>query len=217
MVNYLKVLGFMAMMIAVLFGSAGRLDLPFVWATVGIYVAFLTINVFLIDPSLLQERLRPGPGGRDRSERAFLIPVIVMQWIIAGLDVGRFHWSDTVPAYAQIASLAVFALGLSLTGWAMNANRFFSSVVRIQSDRGHHLITGGPYRYVRHPGYLGGMLASVGGTLALGSWWSLAPTAVFVVFFCRRIWIEDRFLHEQLAGCREYAQSVRYRVLPGIW
>ncbi|MBI2948276.1 MAG: isoprenylcysteine carboxylmethyltransferase family protein [Verrucomicrobia bacterium] len=217
MLNYLKVLGFMAMMIAILFMSAGRWNLPFVWATVGIYVAFMTINVFLMAPDLLQERLRPGPGGKDRSERVFLIPVIVAQWVVAGLDVGRFHWSDTVPANLQIASLVGFALGLCLTGWAMQANRFFSSVVRIQEDRGHHLVTGGPYRYVRHPGYLGGMLASVSGTLALGSWWALTPTAIFVVFFFRRILIEDRFLQEQLAGYRDYAQSVRYRLVPGVW
>ena len=215
--NYLKVVGFMATMIAILFGSAGRLDLPFLWAPVGVYVVFMTINVFLMDPDLLQERLHPGPGGKDRSERAFLIPIIVGQWIVAGLDVGRFHWSDTVPKSLQVVSLTGFALGLCLVVWAMNANRFFSSVVRIQQDRGHRLVSGGPYQYVRHPGYLGGIVASVFGTLALGSWWALAPTAIFVLMFFRRIHIEDRFLHEQLAGYPEYAQSVRFRLVPGIW
>lgn len=217
MLNYLKVLGFIAAMIAILFGSAGRFDLPFVWATAAVYVTFMTINMLMMAPDLLRERLRPGPGGKDRSERLFLVPVMVGQWIIAGMDIGRFHWSDTVPKGLQIASLVAFTLGLCLAGWAMNVNRFFSSVVRIQQDRGHHLITSGPYRYVRHPGYLGGMTAAVFGTLSLGSWWALAPTAVFFLFFIRRIRIEDKFLHEQLSGYPNYAQTVRYRVVPGVW
>ena len=204
-------------MIGVLFGSAGRFDLPFVWATVGIYVVFMATMMFTMDPDLMQERFRPGPGGKDRSERVFMIPVIVGQWVVAGLDVGRFHWSDTIPAALKLVALCAFALGLLLAAWAMSANRFFSSVVRIQHERGHHLVTSGPYQYVRHPGYLGGIVSALGGTIALGSWWALALTAIWIFVFFRRIVIEDNFLHEQLAGYAEYAQTVRYRVVPGLW
>ncbi|MBI4658048.1 MAG: isoprenylcysteine carboxylmethyltransferase family protein [Verrucomicrobia bacterium] len=217
MLNHLKVIAFMAMMIGILFGSAGRVDLPFVWATVAIYVIFMGTMLLRMDPDLLRERMQPGPGGKGRTQRKLMIPVVMGQWVVAGLDVGRYHWSDTVPASVQVAALAAFALGLSLSGWAMSVNRFFSSVVRIQPERGHHVVTGGPYQFIRHPGYLGAVISSVGGTLAIGSWWAMGVTLVFLLLFLRRVLMEDKFLHEQLAGYGEYAARVRYRLFPGIW
>ena len=115
------------------------------------------------------------------------------------------------------AGLTVYTLGLWLAFWAMSANRFFSPVVRIQKERGHHLITTGPYRFVRHPGYVGVISATLGGGLALGSYWSLVPLVVLFVLFIRRTALEDRFLLAELEGYADFARKVRYRLLPGIW
>jgi protein-S-isoprenylcysteine O-methyltransferase Ste14 len=99
----------------------------------------------------------------------------------------------------------------------MKANRFFSPVVRIQSERGHHLVDSGPYRLVRHPGYAGSLLSCVGGALALGSCWALVPVGALGVLILRRIVVEDRFLKANLEGYAEYSERVRYRLLPGVW
>jgi protein-S-isoprenylcysteine O-methyltransferase Ste14 len=123
-----------------------------------------------------------------------------------------------VPAWLRAASLIALAAGYGLAFWAMRVNRFFSSVVRIQSDRGQHVITTGPYRRIRHPGYLAGIVIIVASGIALGSW---LATAILVVcglpFLLRRAITEDRVLQAQLPGYRDYAAKVRWRVLPGIW
>src|SRR5262249_60715294 len=116
---------------------------------------------------LLKERLAPAPGGEDRTLRLWMAPFMAGQLVIAGLDVGRFHWTGPLPAWLQGAGLAAYAAGVGLTVWAMVTNRFFSPVVRIQHERGHHLVTGGPYRVVRHPGYAGLIVAMPAGSLAL--------------------------------------------------
>jgi protein-S-isoprenylcysteine O-methyltransferase Ste14 len=101
--------------------------------------------------------------------------------------------------------------------WASTVNRFFSPVVRIQTERGHHVVTDGPYRYARHPGYAGAILGVPCTALALGSWWALVPAAAFVLAVLRRITIEDQYLKDNLPGYPEYAEKVRHRVVPGLW
>ncbi|HEY2953227.1 MAG TPA: isoprenylcysteine carboxylmethyltransferase family protein [Verrucomicrobiae bacterium] len=213
----LRFLLFFAVIVGLLFGAAGRWDLPFFWAVIGIYVAMVSVGYARMDPELRRERFKPGAGGKDRHMRALMLPLMVGSWVTAGLDVGRYHWSDTVPDGVKLAGLAGFAGALALGFRAASANRFFSPVVRIQSERGHHVITDGPYRFVRHPGYAGGMGASVCGTLALGSWWALLPVAGMVAAFLRRIVIEDGFLLAELPGYADYATKVRYRLVPGVW
>jgi protein-S-isoprenylcysteine O-methyltransferase Ste14 len=212
-----RLIVFIGLMAALFFISAGRLDWPFAWTVFGIYALFMVVAVFTMDPELRKERFNPGPGGKDRPMRLVMIPLILAAWIVAGLDAGRFHWSDTVPLWLKAAAVVGFVLSLGLASWAVRVNRFFSPVVRIQHERGHHLITEGPYRYVRHPGYLGGMLACLCSSLALGSWWAMLPTAGMLLVFVRRIVIEDQFLREQLEGYSKYADQVSYRVLPGVW
>ena len=202
---------------AILFISAGRWDLPRLWVYCGIYAALIFASGLSIDLGLFEERLRPGPGGRDRWA---VVPMKLLAWahlITAGLDVGRYHWTDTIPLGIQVVALIGFGLGFGLAVWSMAVNRFFSSVVRIQEERGHHLVTTGPYGYIRHPGYAGiaaGLLCS---PLALGSWTSAVPIVVFLLLLTRRIVLEDRFLHENLRGYDGYAETVRYRLVPGIW
>ena len=153
----LSVLGgvaFVAFLGACLFVSAGRWDLPWFWAYLGVWAAAMVAGSFLIDPTLVQERLRPGPGGKDYGTVVVVTPLMLGQSLVAGLDVGRFYWSDGVSPAVQGVGLLAVAAALAVVVWAMAVNRFFSPVVRIQTDRGHHLVTSGPYGYVRHPAYV---------------------------------------------------------------
>jgi protein-S-isoprenylcysteine O-methyltransferase Ste14 len=170
-----------------------------------------------IDPGLRAERHRPGPGGRSRRVRFFALPLLVAHLVVAGLDIGRFGWSGPMPVAVQAGALLGYAAGMGLSIWAMIANRFFSPVVRIQNERGHHVVSSGPYRFLRHPGYTGVILGSLCGGVALGSWWSLLPLAPLVAVFLHRTALEDRFLREGLDGYADYALRVRYRLVPGLW
>jgi protein-S-isoprenylcysteine O-methyltransferase Ste14 len=207
----------MVLMAAVLFGCAGRLDLPMFWAYSAVWTAATVVGSFLIDPSLVKERMRPGPGGRDYLTLAVAGPGWLGQMIVAGLDVGRYHWSDTVPPVVQTIALAAVAAALAVAIWASAVNRFFSSVIRIQADRGHQLVTGGPYRYVRHPAYAVCPFLLVGSGLALGSWLAGLIGLLLCFVILRRTALEDRILREQLDGYAAYAEKVRYRLLPGVW
>jgi protein-S-isoprenylcysteine O-methyltransferase Ste14 len=202
---------------AVLFGFAGRLDLPWFGAVLTTHAVLVGILLHSIDPDLLRERLKPGPGGRDTNLRWLASPFYFAHLAIAGLDVGRFDWSGHVSLLVHAVGLAGYILGMALGVRAVTVNRFFSPVVRIQRDRGHRVIDTGPYRFIRHPGYAGGALASLCGGLALGSWWSLLPMIPVGLLTVRRTLIEDRVLRTELEGYDEYAQRVRYRLIPGVW
>jgi protein-S-isoprenylcysteine O-methyltransferase Ste14 len=180
---------------------------------------FAFIN-WLRDPGLLNERVegRARDGGND--SRAWRIvnrglPFLIL--IVAGLDVGRFHGSDTVPFPLQVAGLFGAVLGTVIVGWAMRTNTFFSSIVRIQRDRGQRVITSGPYRFVRHPGYLGMLLRFIFSSLILGSWAAVAVAALFLPVYVIRIRKEEPVLLEQLEGYKEYASRVRHRMVPVLW
>ena len=208
---------FLALLAAVLFGCAGRWDLPMFWAYVGVWTASAVVGPFVLDPSLIRERLRPGPGGKDYAAEVVMLPLWLGQHVVAGLDVGRFHWSDGVPLVVQVIGLLGMAGALAVVVWAMAVNRFFSSVVRIQTDRGHHLVRTGPYRCVRHPAYAASPLLMIGGGLALGSWLAALIGLLLVFPVLRRTALEDRILGEQLEGYAGYSREVPYRVLPGVW
>ena len=197
------------------FGCAGRWDLPYVWAVFGVYGSGMMILWLTIDRGLLEERMRPGPGGQDRHLRIIMLPLFLAHLTIAGLDL-RFGWTRLAewPQWVGLGGLAA-TFGLSI--WAMRVNRFFSPVVRIQSERGHHLVTAGPYAVIRHPGYLSAAVMLLSTGLAMGSLWSLVPFAPVTVLLIRRIVIEDRFLHDNLEGYTDYAKRVRFRVIPGVW
>ena len=136
--------------------------------------------------------------------------------IVAGLD-HRFGWSPVFPLWIIVLGIILIALGYAFSMWALVENRFFSSVVRIQADRGHVVCDSGPYRIVRHPGYAGYILPLLGIVLALGSLWTLIPAAVALVIAVIRTALEDRTLQEELPGYQEYARRVRYRLFPGIY
>jgi len=206
----------------VLFVSAGRLDWGMGWALVGLYalwVAALAVFLIPINPDLLIERAE-----RKKSDKRWdtvLLSLLglstVAKYIIAGLD-HRFGWSGGgLPFWFQILALLAAGLGYALLTWSMVSNAFFALVVRIQSDRGQTVATGGPYRWVRHPGYSGSVVFELATPLALGSLWALIPGGVGALVLIVRTALEDKTLQVELDGYRDYTRRVRYRLLPGVW
>ncbi len=202
---------------AIYFAIAGRTDLPAAWSAFAVLLAVSVASVTLIDPDLIRERRNPGPGGTDlrtaRLGRA-LGPLVL---VFAALDVGRLHLSDGVPLGLAFAGVVAWSLGMGFAVWALAVNPYFSSVVRLQTDRGHRAITRGPYAIVRHPGYAGMCLALPGIGLALGSWIGTLALASFVPLLLRRIPLEERLLGAELEGYADYMRRVRWRMLPGVW
>jgi len=209
---------------AILFLSVGRLDWMWGWVFLGLLAAVLISHVLIlvpINPELLAERARgirqEGAKDWDKWVTFFAAGMGTMvTWIVAALDT-RFEWSASAPLALHIGGLIGSVLGWALFMWAMGANAFFSEAVRIQEERGHTVVTGGPYRYVRHPGYVGAILALLATPLLLGSLWALIPAGLAAIGYIVRTALEDKTLHEELDGYKEYAQQTRYRLLPGIW
>jgi protein-S-isoprenylcysteine O-methyltransferase Ste14 len=136
--------------------------------------------------------------------------------IVAGLD-HRYNWSPEFPLWLNVMGFILISLGYAFAAWALAENRFFSSVVRIQTERGHVVCDTGPYRFVRHPGYAGNIPPLFGIVLALGSVWTLIPAAVASIITVIRTLLEDQTLQDELPGYRDYARRVRYRLIPGIY
>jgi protein-S-isoprenylcysteine O-methyltransferase Ste14 len=136
--------------------------------------------------------------------------------IVAGLD-HRFGWSPMFPIWLNVLGLFMIAIGYTIAVWALVENPFFSSMVRIQKDRGHVVCDSGPYRILRHPGYAGNILPLPDIVLALSSLWTLIPAAVALIIAVIRTVLEDRTLQKELPGYRDYSQRVRYRLIPGIF
>ena len=221
---WLRFAAFMLLLPMVLFIAAGRLNWVWAWVYVGIVVFFMLVSriaVIRTNPDLLAERAqsleREDIRGWDRVILFFLLlvgPLAMM--IVAGLDE-RFGWSPQVPLAFRLAALAIMLAGYSVATWAMAVNRYFSAVVRIQKDRGQTVVTDGPYRLVRHPSYATGIVSSLMIPILLGSLWALIPCGLVAVVTVIRTALEDKTLLEELDGYKEYAQRVRYRLLPGIW
>lgn len=129
----------------------------------------------------------------------------------------RFGWSPDLTVASRLVALVVWVLGDVFSKWAAVSNRFYSRIVRIQKDRGHTVVTDGPYRYVRHPGYAGGLVAGLATPIVLGSLWALVAVGVLALLLVIRTALEDKTLHEELLGYTEYAQQTRYRLMPGVW
>jgi protein-S-isoprenylcysteine O-methyltransferase Ste14 len=204
-----------------LFLAVGRLSWGWGWLFLGIYFISVLINsVFMLrtSPETVAERGRPKEmrnwdkvvGGLWSLFQFLLLPVV------AGLDV-RFRWAPEPSLSWHLAGAAAFSAGLGLFGWAMISNAFFSTVVRIQTDRGQTVSRAGPYRYVRHPGYLGAVVQSLAIPFLLGSWWSLIPGIAAAALMVIRTRFEDQALQAELNGYSDFAKQVRYRLVPGIW
>ena len=193
------------------------------WVYSGINILGFAISRFLAgrkNPDLLVERGKyldhQNPEPFDKLLSPLLAVAGALMPIAAGLDM-RFGPSASFGMVVKVVSLVVMVVGFALGSYALIANRFFSGMVRIQSDRGQHVVTGGPYRWVRHPGYAGALLSYLAAPFLLDSWWTMVPVFLsFVILFIRTA-LEDRTLQEKLAGYKDYAQDVRYRLIPGVW
>jgi protein-S-isoprenylcysteine O-methyltransferase Ste14 len=175
--------------------------------------------IFAKKPDVVKERFKPGPGTVwwDKLFWALYGPLSFVIIIIAVLDGGRFQWTVELPMLVYIASYALLILSDFVKSWCMWVNRFFSTTVRIQMDRGHKVIQSGPYRFVRHPGYLSGIFMMISIPLVLGSLWGLIPAAVVAVLLIVRTHLEDTYLKRKLPGYASYTKKVKYRLLPKIW
>jgi protein-S-isoprenylcysteine O-methyltransferase Ste14 len=214
--------GFQLLLLAAaLLLSSWRWDWAMAWAFLGVSAAVLVvggIGLLKINPALVAERTQVGAGtkGWDKVLTALYGLMGIATLVVAGLDM-QFGWSGGVPLTVQLAALALFALGDLFAFWAMWSNAFFATTVRIQDERGHAVTMGGPYRYVRHPGYSGWLVCNIVPPLILDSLWAFIPGLLTVCIILVRTAAEDRTLQEELPGYREYARQTRYRLLPGVW
>ena len=214
---YVQSAVFFVLAAVALFGSAGTFGIAVFWIYLAILAAIFAASFLWVDPDLARERMRPG-GKKPPLALQLFSGVLVLHWIIAGLDRGRFHWSDTLPLWLQALGLLALAGSYAFCIWAMHVNRSFSSVVRIQTDRGQHVVSTGPYAVIRHPGYLAGIVVMLASGIALGSWIAAAFLAITTLpFLLYRAITEDRILQAELPGYRDYARRVRWRLIPGLW
>lgn len=211
---------FLGCLLGIIGFSAGRWDLWNVWAYAGVYVAGMVVGTIAVarrDPTLFQERIRPGPGGKDPNLRRLAVVLMLAHLVLAGWDVGRGRWSGEVPAVVEIVGLVMLGASMGMSCWALSTNRCFSSDARIQRERGHHVVTTGPYQYLRHPGYLAAILMSLSSPLALGSYVSALPMIAVAMLIIRRLLLEEKMLMAELEGYTDYAARTRWRLVPGVW
>lgn len=206
---------------ALLFGSAGRFDWPGAWLTLAIYAVWIAANALLLmprSPGLLAERAKRQKG-MTKTDNIILglfgIGVLV-KYILAGLQV-RFGGSGDLGLAATTLGLALAGLGYGLVTWSMVANAYFSMVLRIQEERGQKVINTGPYKYIRHPGYLGSALFDLGTPFVLGSSWAIWVGIFNAILMIIRTAHEDQELFKHLPGYEDYAKETPYRLIPGIW
>lgn len=189
------------------------------WIVLVAYGIIVVAAFLLLPADLIRERTHPGPGVvlsdfyLGGITAALLYPATL---IVAGLD-HAFEWSPSLSLLMQTLGIKQFIAGYSFAMWAMIANRFFSTFVRIQTDRGHRLVDTGPYAWVRHPGYTGTMIAHLGLPIALGSLWALIPAGLACVAFFPRMNREERVLRKELDGYDAYCGRVRYQLIPWVW
>nr|WP_235984397.1 isoprenylcysteine carboxylmethyltransferase family protein [Mesorhizobium neociceri] len=207
---------------AALFLSAGTLQWPHGWWFMAAFLILTIISMiwlWRVNPEIFVARSRP-TGKGTKSWDILLLWILLASFpailIVAGLDDGRFRGAPA-PTWAVVLGHLLLIVGYLGTGWAQAVNRHFEPSVRIQSDRDHHVVTTGPYAYVRHPGYVFGTILFIGVALALGSLWALAPVALATLVLVIRTRLEDATLQCELPGYAEYAARVRYKWIPGVW
>ena len=204
-----------------LFGAAGTLAWVRAWLHLGIWVATFALNFTVLactNRQVLAARIKRQRTTEtfDKILLALLLPVTLAIPIVAGLDAVRYAWTS-IPLWAVAPAVAMNAVGNTLVLWTMIVNPYLEKTVRIQAERGHRVITSGPYAIVRHPMYVGVILLMAGIPLMLGSWWTFAPVGVMVLPLVVRTVFEDRMLRRELPGYEDYAKRTRYRLLPPVW
>ena len=209
-------------MIGTVFLGAGTVHWVRGWICVALWTVSLTAVGLLTqrrNPQLMKERAKWRRKDTKRFDKIFLsvyMPLVLTQPAIAGMDAVRYHWSSIPFGFVYVGA-PLFLLSMALIGWVLSTNPYAESSVRIQHDRGHTVVTSGPYRFVRHPMYVGATLMYLATPLVWGSLWALAMGVVMLVLFIVRTALEDQTLRRELAGYEEYASHTRYRLLPGVW
>jgi protein-S-isoprenylcysteine O-methyltransferase Ste14 len=191
------------------------------WVFLFVFVVvciFSSVYLRRANPEVIAARVNRHQGTKrwDRILTAIFLPTVVAIPVVAALDDARFHWFD-VPWWGCVPGYTLLIAGIVGLTWAESVNKFFEPTVRIQTDRGHRVIDNGPYAIVRHPGYVSGFLVFIGMPLSLGSLWALIPGILSCLLLVVRTICEDRTLRDELTGYEEYAQRVRYRLIPGVW
>lgn len=208
-----------AIMGAILFISAGTLAWPAAWFILGMMFIATVIVTAACHTDLVMERTQAQDGAKEVDQKLVRLLNLVglLPLLVAGLDF-RFGWTTgQVPVSVQVGAIILFLVGYCLFSWAMISNRFFSLIVRVQNEKGHHPVRTGPYRFVRHPGYLGFLLIILAQPVILGSLWAVIPALVAAGLLVKRTTLEDETLGRELNGYEEYTHQVRYRLVPGIW
>ena len=212
------------MLMAVLFLAAGKMDWWEGWAyVIQALIVFIFSRAILIckNPDLAQERANAGSRANVKPWDRILMPFMsiflpLTAWIVCGLGE-RFGWSPDLPNSVQLIALSLMFAGSMLGTWAMISNHFFSSLVSIQTDRGHTVVSSGPYRFVRHPGYAGNVLAWMTTPVFFASYRAAIPAVLAIIATVARTTLEDRALQTELPGYLDYTHAVRRRLVPGIW
>lgn len=207
---------------AIVFGAAGTLNWPEAWIFFIIYFSFAIILVVWLkknNPELLKERMTIYKKSAKRWDKIIMlisIPFFIGLVIVPGLETVRFEWTD-VSLSLEILGFIGIIIAYITSFLVMKENTYLSRVVEIQKERGHKVITTGPYKYVRHPLYVAVIIMFFCIPLSLGSLYALIASAFLTIIIIIRTVLEDKLLHKELEGYKEYAKKTRYRLLPGIW
>lgn len=220
--RFVQIAAFMLAQAAILFIGAGRMSWGWAWVYLTICVGSISVNATMMlhrCPELIAERGRPG-GPTATWDRTigglWSLLVFFVLPLVAALDA-RWRWTADLGTRWHVVGAIGVAAGLGLAEWAILANAYFSTAVRIQSDRGQTVCRTGPYRFVRHPGYAGFILQTIATAVVLGSAWALVPAAAATVLMVIRTSLEDRLLGAKLSGYADYTRDVPSRLLPFIW
>ncbi len=214
-------LGLLLIFACVLLGAAGTLAWPRAWyyLVVAVLLETLTLSLLAVRaPETLNRRGAFGAGVKrfDQGFAALWLALALVTPVVAGLDAVRYRWS-TLPWSFFYGGLAVLIPASFFANWAMVENEHFEQFVRIQEDRGHRVVTTGPYRFVRHPGYLGAIVGALTTPMMLGSAWTFVPAGLMALLFVVRTHLEDETLRRELQGYEQYTQRTRFRLLPWVW
>jgi protein-S-isoprenylcysteine O-methyltransferase Ste14 len=217
----LYVIGSPLILVALVFLPVDRIDWTPGWIFIAVLVVAFGLSALVlarINPVIYRARSRFQPGTKkwDLILLAIMLPAMVVEIPLATLDAGRAGWSD-VPLWVVLTGYLLLIGGIAVTTWAQAVNPFFEPGVRIQKERAQRVITSGPYRFVRHPGYTGAIAIFIAIPLALASWWGLLLAAFSIALLVVRTSWEDRLLKAELSGYADYAGRTRYRLLPGFW
>ncbi len=202
----------------ILFVSAGTLSWNWAWIFIVIGIFILVINYIVLPREVIEERGREKKNVKKWDKKLMSINMILIIgiYILSGLDY-RFNWSPYLYDSIHILGIVAVFLGSMLFTWSMVSNKFFSTMVRIQDERGHSIAVEGPYRYVRHPGYVGYIVMAIATPLALGSIYALLLSFLVMILFIVRTALEDKTLFRELEDYEEYSRKVKYRLIPFLW